>query len=173
MNLEQAKERIAQLEETVSQLLDEKGQLQRELLNAKDPTPIKRVSFDRVRRLAQSRCLSLRKIYREWSIQLSDGVAFGGHKAIGFEVSLGHLKRTFKRLKDLWDFLTQESWSLGDLFPPEEEKKPKVKAKKQATCKYCQSPIQWIQDLFAGKWFPYSPDGKRHQCQHKRELVPF
>jgi hypothetical protein len=67
---------------------------------AKDITPVARASFRRVMLLARAACLDL--------VRLSDGT---------FRLSLGrNTFRVFKCLKDIWDILVQDDWSLSELF---------------------------------------------------------
>lgn len=168
---------IETLENTIASLLEEKAALWRELINAKNPEPIKRISFERVKRLANSRCLDLHRVMEEKTITLSNGrEALERYCCKGFKVTLGHLERVFKSLKALWEFLSQESWSLSDLFPQmkeEEEKKPddEPKPKKQSYCKWCSSPIHWVRSVMDNRFLPYEENGLRHKCS-PRSLVP-
>lgn len=147
---------LERLREQVEALTQENNHLKKRLRNAKDPTPIERVSFRRLVELARQACLTLTRQKQK------------------IIVSLGQLQRKFKSLKDAWEFLSQEEWLLEDLFPP----KPKPKSKK--FCCFCHEPITWANG--AAGWLPFGLDGIRHRCLinkgeqgtvNTQQLVPF
>ena len=120
------------------------ARLKETIRNAKDITPIKRISFSRVRRLARLACLELSRI---------------GKKLV---VSMGDVKREFRSLRDIWEFLSAEDWLLSDLFPQLDPEPAKPKGK---PCKFCFNPIFWLPNQW-GKWFPHDIEsGCRHRCE--------
>jgi hypothetical protein len=134
---------IAALEEQISVLKEI-------IAKAKDITPVIKPSFSRVKRMAEAACLELKKV--------------GKH----FVVSMGSTSRTFKKLREIWEFLCQEDWNLSDLFPQldpdKKEEKPTGKP-----CKYCNLPILWVPSDW-GKWLPIDAiTHKRHRCQQYDE----
>lgn len=75
---------------------------------AKDINPVERPSLKRVLELARDACLDVQRV------------------AGGWELSLGQtLKRRFRFLKEIWEILLQESWSLSDIFRADPSGKPK------------------------------------------------
>ena len=141
-------------EKKIKELEAQNAELKTRLNRAKDPEPKKRPGFGHVKQLAQNCCLGLAR-------QLRKG------KTIGFIVRLGHKTRIFKRLKDVWEFLTQENWDLEELFPKFNPNQPKPK--KPKTCKYCERPVRWQKEwLTAEHCFDFwlaNPDGSPHKCQ--------
>lgn len=112
---------------------------------AKDLSPVVRPSFARVRRMAREACLELTKE--------------GGR----FVISMGNkVRRTFKKLKEIWEFLSQDDWALSDLFPLLDEKSAKPKGK---PCKFCGVSIFWLPNKW-GKWLPHNLEGGEcHVCE--------
>lgn len=88
---QQLRERIAQLE---LQLKEAYVSLKR----ARDPNQLDRPSFKRVSFLAREACMNLQRVRGGW------------------ELSIGHLKRKFRRLLEIWKILTEEDWCLSDIF---------------------------------------------------------
>jgi hypothetical protein len=75
---------------------------------AKDISPVEKPSLKRVLALAQVACLDV----------------FKGAEG-GWVLSMAHLKRSFKKLRDIWDLLIADDWHLMDLFsPPLQAPKP-------------------------------------------------
>lgn len=130
--------RVEELEEELTRLRDR-------LRRAKDPRPVDRISFRRLRQLAESTCLRVTRVGRK------------------IQVSLGETaKRLFKSLKEAWEFLSQDDWSLGELFPPPPPPKTKSKPRNKP-CKNCGQLIYWKWD---GKPTPFNADNhERHYCQ--------
>jgi len=126
---------------------------------AKDLSPVVKPSFARVKRMADEACLELTKE--------------GKH----FVISMGNkCRRVFRKLRDIWEFLSQDDWALSDLFPqldPQKAAKPKGKP-----CQFCQGLIFWLPNKW-GKWLPHNLEGgDRHRCeklpQNKYEFaMPF
>lgn len=67
---------------------------------ARNPEPIERPGFLRVLRLVHSCCMNLERIKGGWLL------------------SMGSLKRRFRTLKEIWEILIQEEWSLLEVLPP-------------------------------------------------------
>ncbi len=122
--------------------------------NAKDVSPVIKPSFSRVKRMAQMACLQLSRENSSYVLSMGD-----------------KCKRTFKKLRDIWEFLSQEEWALSDLFPqldPEKAAKPKGKP-----CKFCGVSILWLPNTW-GKWLPHNIEGgDRHRCDRNNENVVF
>jgi len=68
---------------------------------AKDISPLEKPSLKRVLALAQAACMDIFKS--------AEG---------GWVLSIAHLKRSFKKLRDIWDLLIVDDWCLMDLFSP-------------------------------------------------------
>lgn len=66
---------------------------------AKDPSPVERPSWKRVIGLVTNAGMNLRRVASSW------------------ELSLGHLKRRFRALKEIWELMIAEDWHLGEIFP--------------------------------------------------------
>lgn len=86
---------------------------QNTIKRAKDPNPIQRPGFKRVFKLVSEACMTLTKQPGGWLL------------------TFGPLKRCFQRLRDIWEILLQDDWSLhGDIFPStttNPEKPPRLK----------------------------------------------
>lgn len=68
---------------------------------AKDPRPYQRPNLISVLRLVRDACMNLCKVRGGW------------------ELSMGQArKRNFRFLKQIWEILTQEDWSLCEVLPP-------------------------------------------------------
>jgi CRISPR/Cas system CMR-associated protein Cmr5 small subunit len=132
---EQELERLRRENESLTQ---EVNHLKKRLRNAKDPTPIERVSMRRLVEVARQACLDLKR---------------SGRKVL---VTLGSLQRKFNNLREAWEFLDQEEWLLEELFPPKPPKPKKF-------CRFCHSPIVWGNG--AAGWLPFGLDGIRHRCR--------
>lgn len=72
---------------------------QETIRKAKDISPVVRPSFKRVMLLARAACLTLQKISGGWLLKL------------------GHLIRRFHTLKQVWEVLIADGFSLSELFP--------------------------------------------------------
>jgi hypothetical protein len=68
---------------------------------AKDISPVEKPSLKRVLALAQAACLDV--------LKSAEG---------NWILSMGRLKRSFKKLRDIWDLLIVDDWFLEDLFSP-------------------------------------------------------
>ncbi len=140
-------------EKLIRELEKENSELKEKLARAKDPEPCKRPTFNHVQQLVKNCCLDLTR-------KLKNG------KTKGFIVSLGKKTRVFKRLKDVFLFVTQAEWTLDELFPPYDPKKPKQP--KPKTCQYCNRLVKWHKEWNNEKWgFDFTlqnPDGTRHKC---------
>lgn len=91
----------AQNEELLKALADSRAIIRK----AKDPRPVQRPSFKRVLELVKNACMDLYRVRGGW------------------ELKLGHLKRRFRCLREAWELLIPEEWSLADIFPPAPAKK--------------------------------------------------
>lgn len=89
-------ERIEQLERELEAARAESAALRRKLAEAKNPAPVERPSFRRVKQMASAACCILERV--------------GGK----IQARMGDKVRIFKRLRDAWEFFLQEEWSLSD-----------------------------------------------------------
>lgn len=105
--LETAKVEIARLKLENQELREQVRSQSRTIREAKDISPIQRLSFKRVCALAKAACFDLVKVANKWI------------------VSLGSLKRTFQKLRDAWDALNVEEFYLSDFFQPSDADIPK------------------------------------------------
>ena len=90
--------RLQQENENLKKDLDRAKQIIR---RAKDASPIMRLSFKRVMRLAHHACMDVQRTVGGWILRMGD-------KA-----------RKFKRLADIWDLISQDEFILSEIFPPE------------------------------------------------------
>jgi hypothetical protein len=92
--------KLRQANEELQKYLREKDDTIRQ---AKDITPVSRVSLKRVLTLARAACLDVVKIPKD----------SGG----GWLINMGSaLQRKFKSLRQIWELLNVEDWNLSDLF---------------------------------------------------------
>jgi hypothetical protein len=100
-DLESALAEISRLRARNDELLELARSQSEKIRLAKDISPVEKPSLKRVLGLAQAACLDVSK-------------SLTG----GWTLSLGHLKRSFKKLRDIWDVLISDDWYLMDLFSP-------------------------------------------------------
>jgi hypothetical protein len=100
-DLESALAEIARLRTQNDELLNRVRSQSEQIRIAKDISPVERPSLKRVLALAQAACLDLCKS--------AEG---------NWILSMGRLKRGFKKLRDIWDLLISDEWYLMDLFSP-------------------------------------------------------
>lgn len=94
----------------IARLRAENKRLHEENSRAKDISPVRKPSFLRVSRLAQSACLDLCKTPNGWLLSMGK-----------------NLKRKFSKLQEIWELLIQKDWHLMELFEvrePEPESTP-------------------------------------------------
>lgn len=91
-------EELDRLREQVAQLEAQVASLRQQLIRAKDPSPFERLSFKRVRALAENACMKLQRVGKRWVL------------------SMGSLRREFARLSYIWELLSQDDWFLSDIF---------------------------------------------------------
>jgi len=105
-DLESALAEIARLRVQNQKLLELARAQAEKIRFAKDISPVEKPSLKRVLGLAQAACMDVSK-------------AVTG----GWILSMGkNLKRGFKKLRQIWELLSQEDWHLTDLFyPPPKE----------------------------------------------------
>lgn len=146
-----------ELEQRLEELERENRELKERLARAKDPNPTKRPTFRRVKELLA-----------KFSVELS--VNWINHRRRGYIISLGSKMRIFKRLWDIFVFITRSNWTLEELFTPEPEEKPK-KEKKQPICKKCNTLIKWHKEWLGEDREPtltrLNLNGTVHQCPAK------
>jgi hypothetical protein len=137
------------LRKVVGSLEKQVKTLKETIRNAKDISPIERISFARVRRLAREACMEIARQGKQ------------------FILSMGKTTRAFRKLRQIWDLLIEDDWYLSDIFPqldPDRETKPTG-----TPCKYCGQSILWLPNDW-GKWFPVELDSyKRHRCKEYEE----
>ena len=137
------KDESKHLELEVDRLSQEVVRLKEIIRNAKDTTPIEKVSYKRVWRLTQEACMELIKV-----------------KSNKWLLRMGYLVREFKSLRQIWELFSQEDWVLSDIF---NEPEPQPKFKKQKLCKFCSKVIEWSKSIW-NRWVPLNIDGTKHRC---------
>jgi hypothetical protein len=108
-------------QQLIETLQKEVAALRRIIARAKDATPVSRPSLKRVAALAATACMSIRKISGGWLL------------------SMGNLCRSFRKLTEIWELLTQEEWLLSDIFPQmnmPEIFKPRLKRRNPVLASY-------------------------------------
>lgn len=85
----------------IARLRTQNDELLQLVRRAKDISPVEKPSLKRVLALARAACMDISKSLSE-----------------GWVLSMGHLKRSFKKLRDIWDLLITDDWHLMDLFSP-------------------------------------------------------
>lgn len=103
--VEKLKAENKKLKAQVETLQDELREAKTQLRRAKDPLPYQKPSFKLVSRLVWDCCMKLKKTVGGWLL------------------SMGHLERKFKSLKQIWELLTQDEWLLSDVFPSPSDSK--------------------------------------------------
>lgn len=98
---------IKRLREENSTLNEQVANLRGQLNRAKDPNPVQRPSLIRVLLLARMALMDIKRVGGGWVLSMGDS-----------------LRRSFKRLRDIFDLLTQDDWCLSDIFKPTLEDKP-------------------------------------------------
>ncbi len=130
-----------QLYQEIERLQTEVTRLKEIIRNAKDTTPVQRVTYHRVLRLAREACMDLVKEGKKWILKM------------------GNLTREFKTLRQIWEVLIQDDWILSDIFKQSDP----VRTQKQKLCKFCSNPIHWSKN-FLNRWVPFNLDGTKHRC---------
>jgi hypothetical protein len=100
---------IARLRTQNEELLSRVRSQSEQIRQAKDISPVEKPSLKRVLALAQAACLDiLKNTEGNWILRM------------------GRLRRSFKKLRDIWDLLISDDWYLMDLFspPPPQAAKP-------------------------------------------------
>jgi hypothetical protein len=100
MNQEEALRRIAELEAENERLTEALRKAQDKIANAKDISPVKRVTQRRVVQMAASAGLDVIR-----------------HKVKGWIVSMGNRSQWYDNLRDIWDKLKREDWKLSEIIP--------------------------------------------------------
>ena len=100
-DLKSALTEIRRLRAQNDELLNRARSQSEQIRRAKDISPVEKPSLKRVLALAQTACLDV--------IKSAEG---------NWILSMGRLKRSFKKLRDIWDLLIIEDWYLTDLFSP-------------------------------------------------------
>ncbi len=100
MNHEEALRRIAELEAENERLTEALRKAQDKIANAKDISPVKRVTQRRVAQMAASAGLDLIP-----------------HKVKGWLVQMGNRSQWYRGLRDVWDKLKHEDWKLSEIIP--------------------------------------------------------
>jgi hypothetical protein len=85
----------------IARLRAQNDELLKVVRHAKDISPVEKPSLKRVLALARAACMDISKSLSE-----------------GWVLRMGHLKRSFKKLRDIWDLLITDDWHLMDLFSP-------------------------------------------------------
>jgi hypothetical protein len=177
MDEQQMREKIAQLEKENQRLKDELRELNdryREtkdrLFTAKDEIPVKRITFHQV----------FKRLDR-WGINLER--LDNGTFVVTYQYIEKVLKRQFKKLKQIWDFLRNYLYDapddepfmelLKELFPQLNRRLPVTKTPNQhRPCCFCGMLINWrytpaeeTPNSTKKPYRPYSLDGTRHRCR--------
>jgi hypothetical protein len=100
-NLESALAEIARLRAQNNELLSRVRSQSEQIRLAKDISPVEKPSLKRVLALARAACLDV--------LKSAEG---------NWILSMGRLRRSFKKLRDIWDLLVVDDWFLEDLFSP-------------------------------------------------------
>ena len=100
-DLESALAEIARLRTQNDELLSRVRSQSEEIRRAKDISPVEKPSLKRVLALAHAACLDV--------LKSTEG---------NWILSMGRLRRSFKKLRDIWDLLIVDDWYLTDLFSP-------------------------------------------------------
>jgi hypothetical protein len=100
-DLESALAEIARLRTQNDELLSRVRSQSEEIPRAKDISPVEKPSLKRVLALAHAACLDV--------LKSTEG---------NWILSMGRLRRSFKKLRDIWDLLIVDDWYLTDLFSP-------------------------------------------------------
>ncbi len=100
-DLESALAEIAQLRAQNEKLLELVRSQSEQIRQAKDISPVEKPSLKRVLALARAACLDV--------LKSAEG---------NWVLSMGCLRRSFKKLRDIWDLLIAGDWYLMDLFSP-------------------------------------------------------
>ena len=109
-DLESALAEIARLRFLNDELLNRVRSQSEQIRLAKDISPVEKPSLKRVLALARAACLDV--------LKSAEG---------NWILSMGRLRRSFKKLRDIWDLLIVDDWFLEDLFfppPPPQAAKP-------------------------------------------------
>lgn len=91
---------IERLREEADELYKIIGALRKQIINAKDPSPFKRLSFLKVARYVGGLGFNIVREKSSWVLSMGS-----------------ILNRKFKNLREIWDLITQEDWHLSDIFP--------------------------------------------------------
>lgn len=97
-------ERVERLEKEIAALREQLKAAENTVRRAKDISPVQRPSLKRVFKLVHDACMTLTRQASSWLLKL------------------GNKERKFKKLTDIWELLLSDDWSLGDIFPPVEDK---------------------------------------------------
>jgi hypothetical protein len=100
-DIESALAEIARLRAQNDELLSRVRSQSEQIRLAKDISPVQKPSLKRVLALAQAACLDV--------LKTAEG---------NWILSMGHLRRSFDKLRDIWDLLIVDDWFLEDLFFP-------------------------------------------------------
>jgi hypothetical protein len=100
-DLESALAEIARLRAQNDELLSRVRSQSEQIRLAKDISPVEKPSLKRVLALARAACLDV--------LKSAEG---------NWILSMGPLRRNFKKLRDIWDLLIVDDWFLEDLFSP-------------------------------------------------------
>lgn len=92
--------RIAELEAENERLTEALRKAQDKIANAKDISPVQRVTERRVAQMAASAGLDVIR-----------------HKVKGWLVQMGNRSQWYRDLRDIWDKLKQEDWKLSEIIP--------------------------------------------------------
>jgi len=104
MNIDDLVAENERLRKQNEDLLQEVKAANNTIRRAKDINPVERPTFKRVVLLLIDACMTLRRVAGGWLLKLGTKV------------------RRFKRLKEIWELLMVDDWSLSDIFPPEPER---------------------------------------------------
>lgn len=98
--LEKLRAENEQLRAEADALQQENSTLRKNLIRAKDASPVERPTFKRVQQLAQNACMRLEKLGNAWILKL------------------GNLWRKFKKLSEVWEVIAVDDWYVDDIFHP-------------------------------------------------------
>ena len=108
LEVDRLQRELAKLKAQNRHLTDELTKANETIKKAKDPNPVQRPSKKRVTRLAGDACMSVARIARAWLLKM------------------GNLERRFRTLKDIWETLIADDWSLTEIFSRNRSHPPRM-----------------------------------------------
>lgn len=108
LEVDRLQRELAKLKAQNRHLTDELTKANKTIKRAKDPNPVQRPSKKRVSRLVSDACMTVARIARAWLLKM------------------GNLERRFRTLKDIWQILISDDWSLTEIFSVNRSRPPRM-----------------------------------------------